>query len=155
MITNKDHKGGIIMNDKMSKVKDEVWNYFKDSQSIFLATSEENQPRVRPVTLIYFDKRFWITTGTDNHKVLQIQKNPKIEFCLIVKKEDKQGYVRGTGLAKIVKDKEQKGKIAKHCDFFSDFWESPDDPDYTLIEVSINEIEYLKPDEINVCKFKI
>jgi len=143
------------MNDKMSKVKDEVWNYFKDSQYIFLATSEENQPRVRPVTIIYFDKKFWITTGTNNNKVAQIQKNPKIEFCLVVKKEDRQGYVQGTGLAKIVKGKEQKEKIAEHCDFFSDFWESPDDPDYTLIELSINEIEYLKPNEINVSKFKI
>ncbi len=155
MITNEDYKGGIVMNDKISKVKDEVWNYFKDSQSIFLASSEENQPRVRPVTLIYFNKKFWITTGTNNNKVTQILKNPKIEFCLIVKKEDKQGYVRGTGLAKIVKDKEQKEKIAKNCDFFNDFWKSPDDPDYTLIELSINEIEYLKPDEINVCKFKV
>ncbi len=143
------------MNDKMSKVKDEVWNYFKDSQSIFLATSEENQPRVRPVTLIYFDKKFWITTGTNDNKVVQIQKNPKVEFCLTVKKEDRQGYVRGAGLAKIVIDKEQKEKIAEHCDFFSDFWENPDDPEYTLIELSINEIEYLKPDEINVSKFKI
>jgi len=143
------------MNDKMSKVKDEVWNYFKDSPYIFLATSEENQPRVRPVTLIYFDKKFWITTGTNNNKVAQIQKNSKIEFCLVVQKENKQGYVRGTGLAKIVKDKEQKAKIAKHCDFFSEFWDSPDDPDYTLIELSINEIEYLRPDEIKVCKFKI
>ena len=155
MINNEDHKGGIVMNDKMSKVKDEVWNYFKDSQYIFLSTSEENQPRVRPVTLIYFDKKFWITTGTNNNKVAQIQKNPKIEFCLIVKKEGRQGYVRGTGLAKIIKDKKQKEKIAKHCDFFSEFWESPDDPNYTLIELSINEIEYLRPDEINVCKFKI
>jgi uncharacterized pyridoxamine 5'-phosphate oxidase family protein len=69
LINNKEHKGGIVMNDKMSKVKDEVWNYFKDSQYIFLATSEENQPRVRPITLIYFDKKFWVTTGTNNNKV--------------------------------------------------------------------------------------
>lgn len=145
----------MVMNDRMYKTKEEVWSYLKDSQNIFLATSEENQPRVRPVTLIYFDKKFWITTGTDNHKVLQIQKNPKIEFCLMVKKGDSQGYMRGTGLAKIITDKKQKEKIAKHCSFFSEFWESPDDPDYTLIELSINEIEYLKPDEINVYKFKI
>ncbi len=143
------------MNDKMNKTKEEVWSYFKNSQNIFLATSEENQPRVRPVTLICFDKKFWITTGTDNNKVGQIQKNPKVEFCLTIKKEDRQGYIRGTGLAKIIKDKEQKEIIAQHCDFFSNFWESPDDPDYTLIELTVYEIEYLKPDEINVCKFKI
>jgi len=143
------------MNDKMNKTKEEMWSYFKDSQNIFLATSEENQPRVRPVTLICFDKKFWITTGTDNNKVGQIQKNPKIEFCLMVKKGDSQGYIRGTGLAKIITDKEQKEKIAKHCSFFGDFWESPDDPDYTLIELSVNEVEYMRPDEINVCKFKM
>ena len=143
------------MNDKMSKIKDEVWNYFKDSQCIFLATSEENQPRVRPVTLIYFNKKFWFTTGSNDNKVAQIQKNPKIEFCLMVKKGDGQGCVRGIGLAKIVKDKEQKEKIAKQCSFFGDFWESPNDPDYTLIELSINEFEYLKPNEINISKFKI
>ncbi|GAI74646.1 unnamed protein product, partial [marine sediment metagenome] len=65
--------------------------------------------------------------GTNDNKVAQIQKNPKIEFCLMVKKGDGQGYVRGTGLAKIIKDKKQKEKIAKHCDFFSEFWKSPDD----------------------------
>lgn len=65
------------MNNKISKVKDEVWNYFKDSQSIFLATSEGNRPRVRPVTLIYFDRKFWIITGTNSNKVAQIQKKSK------------------------------------------------------------------------------
>ena len=94
LINSKDHKGGIVMNDKMSKVKDEVWNYFKDSQYIFLATSEENQPRVRPVTLIYFDKKFWITTGTNNNKVAQIQKNPKILPSNL--KERQGGYLMKT-----------------------------------------------------------
>ena len=143
------------MTDKINKVRDEVWNYFRDLQFVFLATSEGDLPRVRPVTLIYFDRKFWIITGTNSNKVAQIQKNPKIEFCLFLEKGDKHGYVRATGLAKTIKDRVKRTRIAEHCDFFSDFWESPDDPDFTLIELSVNEIEYLRPDEINVCKFKI
>jgi hypothetical protein len=60
------------MADK-SDYKEEVWSRFKDFQHVFLATTEGDQPRVRPVTLIYFDKRFWITTGTSNAKVKQIR----------------------------------------------------------------------------------
>jgi len=52
------------MTEKFDDLKEEVWGYFKDRQFIFLATSEEDQPRVRPVTLFYLDGRFWVLTGT-------------------------------------------------------------------------------------------
>ena len=68
------------MNNKHEKIKEEVLNHFKDYQIVYLATAEENQPRVRPVTLLYLDKKFWITTGTDNAKVKQIRTNPKWNF---------------------------------------------------------------------------
>jgi len=42
--------------------------------TFFLATEENNQPRVRPVTLVFFDERFWVLTGTDDAKVKQLQK---------------------------------------------------------------------------------
>lgn len=143
------------MVDKVDEVKEEIWTHFRDFQHIFLATAEGNQPRVRPVTLIYFDKKFWITTGTRNAKVKQIQKNPKIEFCLYLQEGDKDCYVRVTGLAKIILDRETKEKIARHCDFFSKHWESIDDPNYTLLEICPTEVEYLRPGEITARKFKL
>jgi len=143
------------MADKAGDIKEEVWTHLKDFQYVFLATVEGDQPRVRPVTLIYSDKKFWITTGTENAKVKQIQKNPKTEFCLYLQEKDKEYYVRVAGNAQIIKDRGTKTKIAACCDFFSRYWESIDDPNYTLIEIRPVEIEYLRPGEFLARKFKI
>ena len=143
------------MAGKLSDIKEEVWKHFNDFQCVFLATAEGDQPRVRPVTLIYFDENFWITTDTKSAKVKQIQKTPKIEFCLYLQKEGKDCYIRVAGMAKIIKDRETKSKIAGHCDFFSRHWESVDDPGYTLIQICPVEIEYLRPGEFPALKFKL
>jgi len=113
--------------------------------NIFLATVEGDYPRVRPVTLVYFEKRFWITTGTKSAKVKQIKNNPKVEFCLLFKEKDMDCCLRVAGLAKIIRDRETKAKIARHCDFFSKHWQDIDDPDYTLLEMCPTEIEYVTP----------
>ncbi|MCK4432353.1 MAG: pyridoxamine 5'-phosphate oxidase family protein [Methanomicrobia archaeon] len=139
----------------MTDIKEEVWTLFKDFQHVFLATVEDDQPRVRPVTLIYFDKKFWITTGTEDAKIKQIQKNPKIELCLYLQEGDKECYVRVAGMAKIIKDRETKETIARHCDFFSKHWEDVDDPNYTLIEIRPIEVEYLGPGEFLAQRFKL
>jgi general stress protein 26 len=133
------------MSDEFKDFKAEIWRRFKDYSHIFLATQENDHPRVRPVTLVNFDQRFWILTGTRNAKVKQIRENPKIEFCLLFEEGEHKGYIRAAGFAKIISDRETKVKVAKHCDFFNEHWESPDDPNYTLLELKIDEIEYLRP----------
>ncbi len=143
------------MVDEVIEIKKKVWKCFKDFQDIYLATSEGNLPRLRPVTLVWLGGRFWILTGTNNAKVQQIRKNPKVEFCLPIEKKDRRGYVRAAGLARIIQDKKTKSAVAKHCDFFSEYWKGPDDPNYTLLEILIHEIEYVSPDEITARKFKL
>jgi len=142
----------------MSDIKDfkaEIWRRFKDYPHIFLATQENGQPRIRPVTLVNFDQRLWILTGTRSAKVRQIRENPKIEFCMLFEEREHHGYIRAAASAKIISDKEIKAKVAEHCDFFSNHWESPEDPNYTLLELKLNEIEYLRPKESTVRKFKL
>jgi general stress protein 26 len=131
---------------------EEVRSQFKDFQHVFLATMESDQPRVRPVTLINFDGKFWVTTDTWSEKVKQIQKNPKVEFSFVFKKGDRDCCVRVTGLARIIKDKLVKAKLARHCDFFSKHWESVDDPNYTLLEIFASEATYVTPDKTTRAK---
>jgi len=126
---------------------EEVWSQFKDFQHVFLATMEGDQPRVRPVTLINFNGKFWVTTDTWSEKVEQIQKNPKVEFSFVFKKGDRNCCVRVTGLAKIIRDKLVKAKLASHCGFFSKHWENVDDPNYTLLEIFPSEATYVTPDK--------
>lgn len=133
----------------MSEISDikEALSHFQDFQHVFLATMEGDHPRVRPVTLVYFENRFWITTGTKSAKVKQIKNNPKVEFCLLFKEKDVDCCLRVAGLAKIIRDRETKAKIARHCDFFSKHWKDVDDPDYTLLEICPTEIECVTPEK--------
>ena len=143
------------MNDKLKDFKAEIWKHFKDYSHIFLASQENNQPRVRPVTLVNFDQRFWVLTETRSAKVKQIRENSKIEFCLLFEEGGHNGYIRAAGIAKIIEDKETKDKVAGHCDFFGEHWKSRDDPNYTLLELKLEEIEYLRPKERIVRKFTL
>lgn len=143
------------MNGKSNDLKKEVWEHFKNHQYVFLATSEGDQPKVRPVTLVYLNGRFWILTGTRNAKTTQIQKNPKIEFCLLFQDGENRGYIRATAVARIIQNRETKVKIAEHTDFFNEFWNDPDDPNYTLMELCPSEIEYLRPKEMAVQRFAL
>ena len=143
------------MTDTVNDIKQEAWSHFEDYQYVMLATAEGGQPRVRPVTLINFDKTLWIGTGTNSTKVEQIRNNPNIEFCLQFERELGNGYVRVAGLADIVTDRETKARLADHIDFFDDYWKGVDDPTYTLIQITPVEIEYLRPDEMAVQRFKV
>jgi general stress protein 26 len=127
---------------------EKVLGHFKDFQHVFLATADGKQPKVRPVTLIYLDKKFWITTGTQDAKVKQIRENPRVEFCLYFREGDIGVYVRVSGIANIIDDQNAKERIANHIDFFSEHWDSFDDPNYTLLEIVPKEIEYLRGDEV-------
>jgi len=132
---------------KETKNIKEALNQLKNFQHVFLATIDDDQPRVRPVTLINFEGKFWITTDTESEKVKQIMKNPKVEFSFIFKKKNRNCCLRVTGLAKIIKDRQIKAKLAKHCNFFRRHWKSVDDPNYTLLQIIPSEITYVTPEE--------
>jgi general stress protein 26 len=143
------------MSDKLKDFKAEIWKCFKDYPHVFLGTQEDDQPRIRPVTLVDFNQKLWVLTGTRSAKVRQLRENPKVEFSLLFNEGMHQGYIRAAASAKIITDKETKTRVAEQCGFFSNHWKSFDDPNYTLLELELNEIEYLRPKESAVRKFKL
>lgn len=126
-------------------IKQEVWERFSKLQYVYLATAEGDQPRVRPVTLVNIEHRFWIATGSKSAKAAQIRKNPNVEFCLPLLDGERTGYIRVAGTADAVEDREVKARIASQLDFFNEYWSSPDDPEYTLLRISHVAVEYLRP----------
>ena len=134
-------------------LRSKVLGDLKKTHMIYLATSSASQPRVRPVTMIHFDDKFWVFTGTDTAKVNQIRENPNIEFCLPLQQGDNSGYIRGSGKAIIVHDSTTKKTLANNTPFFKEYWKSSDDPTYTLLQIIISEVEYLKPGDFAVKKF--
>ncbi|KPJ72044.1 hypothetical protein AMJ52_07655 [candidate division TA06 bacterium DG_78] len=136
-------------------LKKEIWSYFQKMQLIFLATCEGEQPRVRPVTLIHFNDKFWISTGTNSAKMKQIRENNNIALCVPLKEGENGGYIRGQGKAIIVQNKDVKKLLADNIPFFKQFWKDPNDPNYTLLEIVMKEIDYLKPGAFKVEKLSL
>ncbi|MDR0832661.1 MAG: pyridoxamine 5'-phosphate oxidase family protein [Candidatus Symbiothrix sp.] len=60
----------------------EVHDFLKACGTYFIATTEGDQPRVRPFgTVNIFDSKLYIQTGKSKNVAKQIAANPKIEIC--------------------------------------------------------------------------
>ena len=119
--------------------------HFHFLNRIVLATSEGDQPRLRPVTLIHLDGRFLITTGTRDNKVDQIMGNPKVEFLLLLPEGDDTGYIRCKCVASILDDREMRRVLYEKVPHVSLLWEGPEDESLTIIELEPLEYDYMKP----------
>lgn len=133
----------------------EALDYLHHTQPVFLATCDGDQPRLRPVTLIWFKKKLWMATGAKNAKIRQIAKNNKIELCLFAEQQKSQGYVRACGTANIVTNQRTRRSLAANLPFFKDFWSDREDRRYALLEIKVNSIEYLKPNQLKVKRFRL
>ena len=127
----------------------EVLECFHFLNRVILATSEEDQPRLRPVTLIHLDGRFLVTTGTKSSKVDHILKNPKVEFLLLLPEEGNTGYVRGRCGASILDDEDVKRVLYEKVPHVSQLWEGPEDGDLTIIELEPVEYDYMRPGDFS------
>jgi len=143
------------MNKKVACIRKEVWRRFKNVQNIFFATSEGKRPCVRPVTMVHFANKFWVATGSNDAKVKQIKNNKNIEFCLMFYKGKNTGYIRGSGVANIVRDKKTKKRLANNIPYFKNYWKDAADPNFALLNIVIRNIEYLKLGAYKVEKFSL
>jgi uncharacterized pyridoxamine 5'-phosphate oxidase family protein len=67
---------------KEEQAMKEVCDFLKACEYYFIATTEGDQPRVRPFgTAAIFENRLYIQTGKRKNVAKQIMANPKIEIC--------------------------------------------------------------------------
>ena len=143
------------MRKKSPKLKKEVWSHFDKMTCIFMATCAGRNPKVRPVTMLNYQNKLWVTTGTKDAKTKQLKKNNNIEFSLIIEKHKYQGSIRCEGKAKMVKDMKTKRQLAEHIPFFKQFWQDASDPDFTLLRLDIKSVEYMRPGEMKINRFAV
>lgn len=132
----------------MTYTSDEVGRIldrFKETQFVALATFDGTRPRVRPMTLIYLDRGFWMVTSTSSNKVRQIRRNPDVEFTYQFSENDEDCGIRMLGKAEIIEAQDTRTSIAKRLGFFNDYWSGPENPDYTLLEILPDELQYVSP----------
>ena len=133
------------MSDEEVELRKEVWGYLKDGALIFLATTEGDQPRVRPMRLARVGDRLFVTSRSFKSKVEHIRKNPKVEFCLMVP-DIGRNNIRVECLSEIIEDKEVRAMVYNYYgERLKRWYKSPEDPIMALIEFIPTRFEYLKP----------
>ncbi|MCR5847634.1 MAG: pyridoxamine 5'-phosphate oxidase family protein [Lachnospiraceae bacterium] len=84
-----------------------VAKFLKEAETYYLATVENDQPRVRPFgTINIFDGKLYIQTGKVKEVSKQIHANPKVEICAFKNGE----WVRVAG--ELVEDERIEAKKA-------------------------------------------
>lgn len=83
----------------------EVYEFLKESKTYYLATVEDNSPRVRPFgTVNLFEDKLYIQTGKSKDVYKQIEKNNNVEICAF----NNGKWIRVTG--KLVPDDRVEAK---------------------------------------------
>lgn len=134
----------------MEAVWDKLKGYYGEQQVVSFATVEEKQPRVRPMTLIYTDDKFYMITGgrggKDAYKLQQLRINPRFEYYHTLKGEQMDGFIRGMGESWEVEDEEIRKKIYDMIPWAKSFFPTLDHPDYFLLELRHDGFSYRFPD---------
>jgi len=125
--------------------KDEAIDIIKDAGFGFLATSEGDQPRVRPMMPFMTDEgELYLALLSRSRTIDQIEKNPLVEFCFV---DRKMWYCRLTGTGKLDDNLEHKTTVFNNVPMLRQYFGSPDDPNFKLIDIKIDSLEAMTPQE--------
>lgn len=133
----------------------ELIAHLKKLQVVHFASSDYGQPRVRPVTLIYYNNRLYVATGSDDAKVKQVKHNNQVEICLDIKDKKSTGYIRFTGICIVIDDLQTKEYVMAEAEFIKDFWPTADAPGFTLLMIKPEHAEYMPLGEMVAKHFEI
>jgi len=133
------------------QVQKKIMSTFKEQQVVSFATVEENQPRVRPMTLIHLDGKFYMITGARGgkkaKKLQQIRENPRFEYYLTLKGIEADGFIRGMGKTWELEKYKIKKNVYNKITWAANFFDTVDHPDYVLLELEHDGFSYRWPDE--------
>jgi len=135
-------------------MREEIESWLEGDNLIYLATVEDDQPRVRPVSLIKSEDGFYVITGArggqNAGKVLQIKANPKVEYYLTLAEGEKRGFIRGECDASIVEDQNIRAKLHGEVSWAKSYFDTPAHPDYVLLRLVHRGYSYRKPGEFEI-----
>jgi len=124
---------------------EEIWSLLQDFPLAHLATIDNDQPRVQPMALITHNDSIWFSSKTEWSKVEQIRDNNKVEFTVAPISETATGSIRFTATANIKEDIKTKSELADAIPWFANYWNGPNDPNFTLIKMKLSRVLYDNP----------
>ena len=120
---------------------EEALQFLKDSDAFYLATTEGDQPRVRPFGAVCaFEGKLYIVTNNQKKVYAQMEKNPKVEIS---------GMAKGKWIrlqAEAIPDRRREARKAM-------LDENPSLRKMYSEDDGIMEVLYLKNATVSVCSF--
>lgn len=116
-------------------------SYFKVHQDCAFATIYKDLPYVRPMALLFVDGVFYVSTGSSRNKVKHLKANSHFSLFLLTKMDKQDLHIQGSGSAEIVPDLATKQRVFEAEKMIGCYWQSPEDPEFTLFRLSFSELK--------------
>ena len=108
----------------------------------FLATVDNDQPRLRPVSPVRTDGfQIYVANLRQYHKTIEIEQNPKVELCYM---DQEHNQVRITGVAKVLQDKSLIQEIWDDNPLLRHYLGTPDNPQLIIYRIEPNRVRYMQ-----------
>lgn len=108
----------------------------------FLATVDEDQPRLRPVSPVRVDGfTVYIANLRQYSKTKELAENPKVEICYLDSGHDQ---VRITGQVEIVDDQSLLQEIWDENPLLKHYLGKPDNPDLIIYKVIPDQVRFMR-----------
>jgi pyridoxamine 5'-phosphate oxidase len=144
-ITNGDYR---IMNFN------DCISFANENKLCFLATSENNQPRVRALSFWFADETgFYFQTSTIKPFYNELKSNPKTEVCFYKHSNGIGSTLRVSGEVEFVDDFQLKERVLNERHFLKSFGLTADSPRLIIFKISHGQAHFwtmednLKPKE--------
>lgn len=117
----------------------------KDAGFGFLGTVDGDQPCVRPMMPYLTDENELLLALLGRSRTVEhIKSNPKVEFCFV---DRKMSYCRVRGMATISTDIDKKRQVFNGIPMLRQYFSQPEDPNFILAEIKIDQLEAMTPHE--------
>jgi pyridoxamine 5'-phosphate oxidase len=118
-------------------------NFANEKPICFVATTEDDQPRVRALGFWFADETgFYFQTSTVKEIPNQLKKNPKIEICFYKHAGVIGTMLRIAGKAELVYDSKLKAKAFTDRPFLKTFGLTVDSPGLVLFKIAHGQAHF-------------
>ncbi len=116
-------------------VSQEIIKFANENPACFMATVDNDQPRVRGMLLFSCDENgFIFSTGKPKNIYKQLEKNPKLEICFYSAAQNRM--MRVSGKAEFLDDISLKAKILEARPYLKPLIKTPDNPMFITLRIS-------------------
>lgn len=123
--------------------KEEVIDLISDAGFGLLATTENNQPRVRPMMpYLTDDGKLLVALLSRSRTIQQVKQNPLVEICFV---DRKMCYCRISGKASVTTNPEDKETLWETIPMLKQYFGGSKDPNFVAMKVEILQVEAMTP----------